>query len=414
MLFEDLIRRMNFRWVLAITGVSILTIWLAIYLLPVELYRADRTTLASRGTFSGFFGKRQLFDTDLIEDEAVGIRTKKAARMLQECQLALEKLLFQKEEWSRVAFPLADSDIGFRLTSDEENLFDLLNLLNDGLVTDQEFDALQAEFQELAALIQDALASTQGSDITGVTLEIIQALHTQIENRQMLVSAALSELNKRINLAADLPKSTLSLRQVIDRLRTRLADESLKNRLEAEATAYKEQKERFLAAERAKLEAETALKETELAAEAKRLWAEEEKARIAAAKQQEIDKQELAALQFDAEFERDLPEIHSLLSPFVTPAPYRLNAGYGLRASGHKTGVSLSEVTRTGALEPSEDGMEAMAKYGELAHRPLGTFPKYIKSEWKRSQHVRTRIMRAQELMRKYGQAMIDRGLLEK
>ena len=55
-----------------------------------------------------------------------------------------------------------------------------------------------------------------------------------------------------------------------------------------------------------------------------------------------------------------------------------------------------------------------MAKFGDMKWRSLGTFPKYAHGEWKRSDDVRQRLERAQELLLKYGDLLVEMEMLAK
>jgi hypothetical protein len=74
--------------------------------------------------------------------------------------------------------------------------------------------------------------------------------------------------------------------------------------------------------------------------------------------------------------------------------------------------VSLKVVAHSGALEPTDEGLDAMSMLGNTEFRPLGTFPKYVKSEWRRNADVKRRLVRAQELLVKYGDLLIEKGML--
>jgi hypothetical protein len=55
-----------------------------------------------------------------------------------------------------------------------------------------------------------------------------------------------------------------------------------------------------------------------------------------------------------------------------------------------------------------------MSRLGENCPRPLGTFPIYVKSEWRRNPRVKAKLERARELLLKYGQLLVEKGILEK
>jgi len=108
--------------------------------------------------------------------------------------------------------------------------------------------------------------------------------------------------------------------------------------------------------------------------------------------------------QLEREYESDMPKIQGYLSAFITE-------GYALRTDGTKGPVSFSLLKGEGALNSTREGMGRLCN---LAHsgseRPPGPIP-YI-TFFNVGQAPMEPIETAQALLRKYGDLMVEKGLL--
>lgn len=116
---------------------------------------------------------------------------------------------------------------------------------------------------------------------------------------------------------------------------------------------------------------------------------------------------------------RDLAEIRSLLSPFITPGYFQPPAG-----GGHKyeqttdaKPVSLSRLRRAGALDPTTAGRMYLLRFGGNRasrgnRRPLGSFPEYRGEPSPENDRNMPRVVRAQQLLREHGQALVEARML--
>lgn len=121
-----------------------------------------------------------------------------------------------------------------------------------------------------------------------------------------------------------------------------------------------------------------------------------------------------------AALQRDRAEVDSLLKPFTSPGHYqpasRSNA-WDMEWTVDPMPVSLSRLDRLGALEKSPAGLLALyivggAKAPGASHdRPLGTFPQCWAGHLEKPK-IRDAVLRAQELLRMHGAALVEQGLL--
>jgi len=119
----------------------------------------------------------------------------------------------------------------------------------------------------------------------------------------------------------------------------------------------------------------------------------------------------LAKAQLEREFQRDRPEINSLLRVFITEGmtqPARLGE---FQAADKKGKVSLAKIVSTGAMEPTVKGRNALFHLIRSARdRDHGSFPVHTGTFSGPNPGPPT--MRAQELLAKYGQLMIEKEML--
>lgn len=115
-----------------------------------------------------------------------------------------------------------------------------------------------------------------------------------------------------------------------------------------------------------------------------------------------------------SDYERELPQLKSLLKPFITGGYAQPKSTNEMTFVSDKKPISYSGLRRVGALDEGEDGLEILARIGgsksdrPCNDRPLGTFPPYdLNSSSKAAQ-----IKEAQRLLRGYGLLMVEDRLL--
>lgn len=349
-----------------------------------------------------------------LEQRIIGSRNLSAKRAMDEAQASLVKLEAAAAEWESLAGTLQTDQRGRALAADADILPALIELLDVGKEQAGEAAAYREQLDRISGDLDSFLGENGVTEVTASTRQAIETLRDEIRDRERAMQGSLSQLKAWADRGKKGEAGTESLADAIRAFESRQAEQAVQDRIAARNEAREEARVKMLEAEKEKAEAENRLKATELAAETERLRAQEEMAAIAAAQEASAQEAKLAREKLEAEFTQDLPEIKSLLSPFVTPAPYKLYPHARYLYSGENTGVSLKVIAHWGALEPTDDGLDKMSMLGNTEFRPLGTFPKYVKSEWRRSADVKQRLVRAQELLLKYGDLLIEKGMLEK
>lgn len=349
-----------------------------------------------------------------LEQSVLRARNLSAKRVLDEGASALQEFESAAAEWERLVDSLENGQLGRVLAADTENLPSLMELLSVGSEQANDPPRYREQFDLVSGEVEKFLAGDRVTEVTRATLDAIESLRDEIRERGRALQGSLDRLKLAAQDARGSQPGEMTLDEAYQAYLAQQAEQARLREIAARERARTAAEKRIEEAEREKLEAKTAKEIAENTAEADRLRREKEMLEIAAAKEKEDSDAKLADERLEAEFTRDLPEIRSLLSPFVSRAPYYLHRPGSYLYSGQSTGLSLSTVAKSGALEPTDEGIDMMSMLGKAPYRPLGSFPKYVQSEWRRTESVKRRLVRAQELLLKYGDLLVEKGMMEK
>jgi hypothetical protein len=373
-----------------------------------EASLAESTSVAVRGATSV---------SDTGEELEVQVRRARNIALRQTVDQAASSFQAWEKaasDWNRMKTELLDGDRGRSIATNQDGLPMVLELIRLAGVRSDELETYRVQLDEVSAAIEDRLTHNPGAEVTESTRQMLETLKEEVSQKGQELARVVNGLQRHAQAARGVAPGERTLRQAMDEQGLMEQQQMLALELAAREQARQETAARFLAVERQRQEAEAELRQSELNAEIERLKAERETTELTAARERAEHEAMAAREKLEAEFTRDRAEINKLLSPFVTPAPYRINPPFGYYPSGQNTGESLSAIAKCGALEESEDGLDAMSRLGENCPRPLGTFPIYVQSEWRRNPRVKAKLERAQELLRKYGELLVEKGILEK
>ncbi len=116
-------------------------------------------------------------------------------------------------------------------------------------------------------------------------------------------------------------------------------------------------------------------------------------------------------------YELDKAEIQRLLSPFVSPDYSKLGEyNHIFLKTADAVPLSYRDLERLGALEPTIKGLTSLAEIGSApmsydTHRPMGAFPMWNEFTFENAKELE-KVKRAQQLLIKHGEYMIEAGLL--
>lgn len=329
----------------------------------------------------------------------------------------LQKLKSLHAQWTAQKGTLLTGDSGRRIVASPSHFALLTGILDGEQIADADVQKWEVQLESLAAPVQ----ASQQSDIA-ITAEHVQRL----SDLGSELTKEVAKLDHQSLLLEAILRETASVTPTEVTLERALRDRQTKAELQRAQTLAQARDEARLAAEKAQadrlaqLEREVAAATTkaqEEALEAKKAQAAQlgrvEVERIAEeTKVKESQKRaEIAGLTAEAkrvdvaikaaalerEFERDLPEIKSLLSAFLT-------GGFKYRNDNAKGPASLSHIASQKGLELNANGSYAMAFLANSSDRPAGGLKNPPNPE---------RIRRAQDLLIKYGDLMVQKKMLD-
>lgn len=329
----------------------------------------------------------------------------------------LQRIKSLHAQWTAQKGTLLNNDSGRRIVASPSHLSLLAGLLDGEQISDADVQKWEVQLESLATPVQ----ASQQSDVV-VTAEHAQRLSelgseltkavAQLDQHNLLVEAILRE-------TANVKPTEVTLERALRDRQTQFELQRAKAlsqaREDARLAAEEAQAERMAQLERDLIAAEG--KAQEEALEAKKIQAaqlarlereriaEETKVREAekraeiaglTSKRNQVDS-EIKAASLEREFERDLPEIKGLLSAFLT-------GGFKYRNDNAKGPASLSHIASQKGLELNANGSYAMAFLANSSDRPAGGLKNPASPE---------RIRRAQDLLIKYGDLMVQKKMLE-
>lgn len=235
----------------------------------------------------------------------------------------------------------------------------------------------------------------------------------QVERHQVTVSSILDQ-------APEPPPSEdgISLQEAIDEEGKKRAAEAARILAEELERAQHESAQKFATAkadakrligeEKAKMERLLGEHEAQRLAELADDAMREERERL------EQRKEQLARQQLEAEFQAALPEIRSLLTPFLSDGYTQPGRHGTFERTTEKGPVSFSQLKGSGLLDKNVDSIGRLhfaTTANSINDRPYGSFPPQSIGSGERARTL-TAVQRAQELLNKYGELLVEKEML--
>lgn len=321
-------------------------------------------------------------------------------------------------DWSAKSSGLMDGDSGRRIANSSAHVLIAENLLRRDRPTEVELTAWSESLNALTPPLESSPSDNVEIAITPEHQQLLKDLSQQLgqandtlEQQLLLLDAVLKETASNslseqtlgqaiqdINLQQDKDNLTklsdareaarlaaqAEQAKKLARLESELVEEATKRQVE-ELRAKQAQAEQVAKAELARIAMETKLKEAKVRAQSDVIQAETDTLETT-----------LQLQTLEREFERDLPAIRSLLSAFVT-------VGHQYRSDNTSGPASLGFLTSQGALEPTAKGSYQMAFLANSGTRPPGGLKNPANPDVLR---------RAQDLLNKYGELMVQKEML--
>lgn len=267
---------------------------------------------------------------------------------------------------------------------------------------------------EDAQVVLDELQTKLQLLRSGFDLQKVDQLRNELEQvnefaQQMLdqITRAKRDLDALLLLAESETASAKTLGEAADRYELQITANHQLKLTQAKRSAREQQ----LAEEQVRAEEfnrEIAALRSEMSDSQRRIQFSKEKAK------QELARRAEAKRKLEVEFERDLPDIKSLLKPFITPGLTQHLHKFAYRPDSNPNSrpVSFGSLVALGYLHNSTERLTAF--WRSTSHendRPFGSFPKapYGKTV---ITHEAAAVKRAQGYLRKYGELMVQQRFL--
>ena len=319
----------------------------------------------------------------------------KALQAAEQLKLLREQLV----KWNTTYAPLLVNDRGRRIAANGEYLTLALAALQRDRPKLVDVDAWGQALDEYLQPLELAYREKDGSAVVAPEQETgIDKIRADVGRTVSQVEADVLVLDTLMKDSERFDPGQSTIKQVLDNRRVEQA-KALANDLDAARAAAVAEKAESLKAEERALEAKRVETEIHRLRNEQRVEDLKQTADDAETKRRFDDVKRLQAKQdLLKEFERDLPQIRRLLAAFITP-------GHQYRNDGKEGPVSLSLLTSKGALVPKIDGTSMLSFLANVNDRPGGSLTNPSTPEQLRI---------AQEMLRKYGNLMVEKGFLDK
>ncbi len=341
----------------------------------------------------------------------------KVADLRRESSVALTRLQSLRKlvaDWKAKTSGLMTGDSGRRIASSPVHVTMVDELSGRERPTEVELTAWSESLDALTALVESTPNDNDKHVITPVHEQSLQDLsrllgkaRDSMEQQLLLLDAILKETASQVasqqtleqvindsdtqkvkDLSAALKAARLAAEAEqtaeLERLESELVNKETKRKLE-KRLAEETRADQVAKAEQDRIAEETRLQEAKVRAQSEAIKVETE----SLAADQQLKK-------LEREFEKDLPAIRSLLSAFVSK-------GHGYRTDNASGPASLAFLTSQGALEPTPRGSYQMAFLANSGTRPPGGLKNPANADLLR---------RAQDLLNKYGDLMVQKEML--
>lgn len=393
----------------------------------IQNLRGDlQTALSAVNTMQKEINSRKLALT------LMSVNADQLVRRIEQAQTAIGSLHDQRTRWKTDSQQALTSDQG-RLSGSPDVVQAFVNLKMNPLASDDDVQGWKDTLSKLKAALIPVRDGTTG-DIAEVPAGFdttIAGIESSVRAETDRLSSLQTTLTRVTGKTSSTPPANApSLQQAVAQ-----REHELKKQREAAINAASQQAydefTRAIAAERIKTQSLLAEKAKEL--EVKRREAELKKQKV----EKEIETQKLAdaaedALRAEAErqiarraaLEREndarklkaaMPEIEKYLAPFITPGNQQLN-GNEWTLSATKVPLSYSALKAIGALGNGTGGHQALCYVAGCKEndRPNGVFRARKELRGSMDFSEVSNAQKAQELLTKYGDLMVNQGVLSK
>ena len=358
---------------------------------------------------------KQSQDTLRRRDAENAVARTEVIRLSQQAAHAHETLKVARQHIATRTAKLkavATSDSGRKIVADKDRLRLLVSVI---APKSPDEPAVVAWEQRLSILREQLLKGTSPKNPADVGPEFGVAVTRLIEEIEQSVTRLQDDALVIERLMAESRAATPvngTAEEVVNAYRQQQATERVALVEETRRKAQVEQTETLAKVEAMRVEAEARVKQQELENETSRLKAREKELALIGSTEAQQRASKLAREKLKAEVKADVPEMEQLLAPFIVKNSIQLNDfGFSVGEFGP---LSLGRIKGRGALAPNDVGLERLYWIGgDYANRrPRGSFPSYSNYTLKQDAGVREKVQRAQQLLIKYGDYLVEEGFL--
>jgi len=350
-------------------------------------------------------GQSEVARAQLQQEIAKRSEEDRVSNMVVEVEGKINDVMNSATLFEQLISNLSKNDDGRRIASDARLLEPCIDVLAGRSLTKEVVLSLQDKLYTYKRTLTTVGISSK--ELAG-TLSSLSSLKVETERMQREFEIASKTLDRWIAVSSSNTPSKETLQEIIDQRESdRFVKAARENRLKIDAERDKLEAVKTNI-EIAKVQTEEKKRQDELG-----LLREKEKVRTA-----EQNKQ-LAILKLQQDFENDWLEMQSLLAPFISEGNSIVgvsrNNDLEFLQTTKRQLVSLSAIQSSGALNDSVVGFERLLYIANHStnKRNKGTFPIVDEITVKRDPRVKQKLVRVQELLSKYGDILIEKGLLK-
>ena len=323
------------------------------------------------------------------------------------------------------------SDDATRVASDPKLLKRYHLLTSSATETVASVNLLKDDLRDLARPVEEAMElGYMDTPPPDQLVNRIEKVHSEASTLRKKYRDVVQELDGLLRLAPqEVPEDAPSFEAAVAIIKDEAADqrrEEIRRRVEAEQERLIQEVADFkLAADKRAADAEKARDKriADAKVDAAKLVGDSqaelivESAKVLAAeiaRKVKVQKQENAKKQLEHDYALAKPDIERYLGPFIRDGYAQPHDGMN-RQEGSKKKMSLSGIQSSNALEDSREGKSRLAVLATVKNdRYQNDFPQFYGGEWGWERMDKEWLARAQELLREFGDQMVEDGLLAK
>lgn len=335
------------------------------------------------------------------EEAVQSVKRLRFQGVLRSAESDLGQLRQQLSDWTALWASLEASDTGRKIAASGPHFRLFRELYHRPRPTTSEIDQAAEELSTLSSNVLERLTE----DSVRLTTDHVQLLNDLGQK----LSKQVAEFEDQLLLAKSIQSETARLPAGNVTLQTALENERIqqeKETLEAIQKSADEVRQRIIAQRSEELaQTEEKLATLRIEEELARKEREADELKVKIRSDKEAGEIRKARSQLEREFAKDEREVRSLLQAFTSD-------GYTYRTDDTKGPVSLRVIESRGGLKQTRDGLQQLFFIAKTdPDRPNKGLPEGVGGQIASATPLEP-IERAQELLIKYGQLMVEKGLL--